>query len=83
MKILKYSEALLNAKNKDWFRNFYKEDEICSDIEVDQINDLASKFKINPLSDYFETKEDIMLQKEYYETTISDLEEMLEETTEN
>ena len=83
MRILKYSEALEKARNKDWFRNFYKEDEICSDIEVDQINDLASKFKINPLSDYFETKEDIMLQKEYYETTISDLEEMLEETTEN
>lgn len=83
MKILKYSEALLNATNKDWFKSFYKEDEICSDIEVDHINDLASKFKTNPLSDYFETKEDIMLQKEYYETTISDLEEMLEESKEN
>ncbi len=77
MKILKYSEALENAKNKDWFKNFYKEDEICSDSEVEQINELALKFKTNPLSEYFETKEDIMLQKEYFETTISDLEEML------
>ena len=83
MRILKYSEALQNAKNKDWFRNFYKEEEICSDIEVENINNLASKFKTNPLCDYFETKENIMLQKEYYETTISDLEEMLEETKEN
>ncbi len=79
MKILKYDEALSRASNPTWFQNFYKREEICSDTEVDNINNLANKFKVNPLSDYFECKEDIMLQKEYYLDTISDLESMLEE----
>ena len=79
MKILTYDEALEKSANKDWFKGFYKKDEICNDLEVNQINELANKFKVNPLSSYFETKEDIMLQKEYFESVILDLEELLEE----
>ena len=65
MKILKYDEALKKSENPDWFKNFYSREEICSDEQVDRINELASKFEVNPLLDYFKIKEDFLLQNIY------------------
>ena len=76
MKILTYDEGLERASNKDWFKNFYKREDYCSDLEVKTINEMVSKMDVNPLSDYFEMDEDIMLQKEYYDDLLAYLSEM-------
>lgn len=76
MKILTYDEALEKASNKDWFKNFYKREEILSDEEVKKINDLANKINPNPLAEYFEDDHDILLQKEYYEDLLEELLEL-------
>lgn len=77
MKILTYNEGLERASNKDWFVKFYKVEDICSDDEVRQINELASKINPNPLPEYFEMDEDIMLQKEYFEDLLEELNELV------
>ena len=74
MKILTYEEALQRSDNQDWFKTFYKKEEIASDEDVKKINSLASQ---NPqlLEEYFEDNEDILLQKEYVEDLIDFLRE--------
>ena len=67
MRILKYSEALKRANNPDWFINTYKEEEICNDIEVDEINKLVDEVSDRALIVYFGFNDDLMLQKEYYD----------------
>ena len=64
--ILKYNEALEKAENKDWFKSFYKIDEVSDDDTVDEINDLVNKLGGNQiLFDYFEIKDDMILLKIY------------------
>ena len=63
--ILKYDEALMKAENPDWFKNFYKKEDLASDDEVDEINTLVKELGENVLFDYFEIKEDMVLQKDY------------------
>ncbi|RIA77788.1 hypothetical protein EI71_00942 [Anaeroplasma bactoclasticum] len=63
--ILKYDEALEKAENKDWFKSFYKREDLASDSEVNQINTLVKELGEDVLFDYFEIKEDMVLQKEY------------------
>ena len=67
MRILKYSEALKRANNPDWFIYTYKEEEICNDIEVDEINKLVDEVSDRALIVYFGFNDDLMLQKEYYD----------------
>ena len=67
MRILKYSEELKRANNTDWFINTYKEEEICNDIEVDEINKLVDEVSDKALIVYFGFNDDLMLQKEYYD----------------
>ncbi len=76
MKILTYDEALEKSDNKDWFKTFYKKEEIASDDECKLINSLASQNN-QLLIDYFEDDSDILLQKEY----VDDLVEYLRENT--
>lgn len=67
MKILKYSEALKRSSNPDWFLNTYKEEEICNDSEVDEINKLVDEVSDKALIAYFGFNDDLMLQREYYD----------------
>ena len=76
--ILTYDEALKRASNPDWFKSFYNKDELASDEEVLQINNLVKEVGEDKLFEYFEIKEDMVLQKEY----VLDLIEYLEETKE-
>ena len=76
MKILTYDEALEKASNKDWFKGFYKKEEILSNDEVKRINELADKVSPNFLAEYFEDDHDILLQKEYYEDLLEELLEL-------
>lgn len=64
--ILKYDEALNKSLNPEWFKNTYKREEICSDEQVDKINELVNLVGENYLFDYFCIKEDMFLQEEYY-----------------
>jgi hypothetical protein len=63
--ILKYDEALEKAENKDWFKSFYKREDLASDSEVNQINTLVKELGEDVLFDYVEIKEAMVLQKEY------------------
>ena len=64
--ILKYDEALEKADNKEWFKSFYKKDEVSDDDTVDEINELVTKLGGNQiLTDYFEIKDDMILLKMY------------------
>ena len=64
--ILKYDEALEKASNKEWFKSFYKVDEVSDDETVDEINDLVKKLGGNQvLFNYFEIKDDMILLKIY------------------
>jgi hypothetical protein len=63
--ILTYDEALNRADNKEWFKQFYKREEIISDEEVKEINELVLKAGEKALQDYFEIKDDMFLQREY------------------
>ena len=65
--ILTYDEALKRAENPDWFKSFYKKEDLASDIDVEKINTLVKELGENILFDYFEIKEDMVLQKEYVE----------------
>jgi len=68
--ILKYSEALERSSNKDWFKTFCKESDVCNDQEVDTINKLVKEVGEKVLMDYFGIYEDFYLQKEYYEEVL-------------
>ena len=57
--ILTYDEALNRADNKEWFKQFYKREEIISDEEVKEINELVLKAGEKALQDYFEIKDDM------------------------
>ncbi len=63
--ILTYDEALARSSNKEWFKSFYKKDDLASDEEVNAINKLVLEVGINYLDDYLEMKDDTILQKEY------------------
>lgn len=74
--ILKYSEARNKASNPDWFDSFYKKDEIASDSEVLQINNLVKIVGEDKLFEYLEIKEDTIIQKEYVQDLIDYLEDL-------
>lgn len=75
--ILTYDEAKMRADNPEWFEGYYKRDEICSDSEVKEINDLVKKVGEDKLFEYFGINEDMFLQKEYMEDLMAFLEESL------
>lgn len=77
--ILTYDEALKRAENPDWFRSFYKKEDLASDIDVEKINTLVRELGENILFDYFEIKEDMVLQKEYVEDLLDYLNEIKSE----
>ena len=77
--ILTYDEALQKAENPDWFKGFYKKEDLASDIDVNKINNLVKELGEDILFDYFEIKEDMVLQKEYVEDLLLYLEEIKEE----
>lgn len=76
--ILTYDEALEKAANKDWFKSFYKREDLASDSEVNQINTLVKEIGEDVLFDYFEIKEDMVLQKEYVLDLLDYLEDVKE-----
>jgi len=75
--ILTYDEALNRADNKEWFKQFYKREEIISDEEVKEINALVLKAGEKALQDYFEIKDDMFLQKEYKDDLIDYLNDVI------
>lgn len=77
--ILTYDEALKRAENPDWFKSFYKKEDLASDIDVEKINTLVRELGENILFDYFEIKEDMVLQKEYVEDLLDYLNEIKSE----
>lgn len=74
--ILTYDEGLKRASNPDWFKSFFKRDDIATDEEVDKINTLAQEVGISYLNDYLEDDSDIILQSEYVDDLIAYLEEV-------
>lgn len=74
--ILTYDEALKKANNPDWFKSFYKKEDLASDDEVLKINNLVKEVGEDKLFEYFEIKEDMVLQKEYVLDLIEYLEEL-------
>lgn len=54
MKLLTYDEALEKAENKNWFVEFYKKDEVCTDLEVAQANELAESISATCLKEFLE-----------------------------
>lgn len=82
--ILKYDEALAKADNKEWFKSFYKRDEVSDDDTVDEINDLVKKLGGNQvLINYFEIKEDMILLKIYEDDLFDYLYDLEEEKGSN
>ena len=74
--ILTYDEALKKANNPDWFKSFYKKEDLASDEDVIKINNLVKEVGEDKLFEYFEIKEDMVLQKEYVLDLIEYLEEL-------
>lgn len=78
--ILKYSEAMNRAENKEWFKSFYKENEVSNDETVDEINDLVKELGGNEiLYNYFDIKDDILLLKIYEDDLLDYLYDLKEE----
>ena len=75
--ILTYDEALNRTDNKEWFKQFYKREEIISDEEVKEINELVLKAGEKALQDYFEIKDDMFLQREYKDDLIDYLNDVI------
>lgn len=75
--ILTYDEALNRADNKEWFKQFYKREEIISDEEVKEINELVLKAGEKALQNYFEIKDDMFLQREYKDDLIDYLNDVI------
>ena len=76
--ILTYDEALKKAQNPDWFKGFYKKEDLASDSDVNKINNLVKELGEDVLFDYFEIKEDMVLQKEYVDDLLDYLYELKE-----
>lgn len=74
--ILTYDEGLKRAGNPEWFKSFFKRDEIATDEEVKKINVLALEVGLSYLNEYLEDDSDIILQREYVADLISYLEEV-------
>lgn len=74
--ILTYDEALQKSSNPEWFKSIYKKDEIASDSEVLEINNLVKEVGEEALFDYFSIKEDLFIQKEYVLDLIDYLEDL-------
>ena len=79
--ILTYDEAKNKADNPTWFSFFYKREEIASDEEVNQINSVVKVVGEDKLHEYFQIKEDMLLQKEYVEDLMWYLNEIKEGRT--
>lgn len=76
MKLLTYDEALENAENKEWFKGFYKREEVCTDEEIKEANDLASSISSTCLKEYFGEDSDILLLNIYYDNLMDYLEDL-------
>lgn len=74
--ILTYDEGLKRASNPEWFKSFFKRDDIATDEEVKKINLLATEVGLSYLNEYLEDDSDIILQREYVADLISYLEEV-------
>ena len=68
--ILTYDEGLERSDNKEWFKSFFKREDLASDSKVKLINDLANEVGINFLNEYLEDDEDIALQDIYADDLI-------------
>lgn len=78
--ILTYDEGFKRASNPEWFKSFFKRDEIATDEEVKKINELALEVGISYLKEYLEEDRDVILQREYVADLISYLEEVKDGT---
>ncbi len=76
MKLLTYDEALERAENKNWFINFYKKDEVCTDEEVREANELAESISATCLKDFFGEDADVLLLNIYYDNLMDYLEDL-------
>lgn len=74
--ILTYDEGFKRASNPEWFKSFFKRDEIVTDEEVKKINELALEVGLSYLKEYLEEDRDVILQREYVADLISYLEEV-------
>lgn len=74
--ILTYDEGFKRASNPEWFKSFFKRDEIATDEEVKKINELALGVGLSYLKEYLEEDRDVILQREYVADLISYLEEV-------
>lgn len=74
--ILTYDEGFKRASNPEWFKSFFKRDEIATDEEVKKINELALEVGLSYLMEYLEEDRDVILQREYVADLISYLEEV-------
>lgn len=74
--ILTYDEGFKRASNPEWFKSFFKRDEIATDEEVKKINELALEVGLLYLKEYLEEDRDVILQREYVADLISYLEEV-------
>lgn len=78
--ILTYDEGFKRASNPEWFKSFFKRDEIATDEEVKKINELALEVGLSYLKEYLEEDRDVILQREYVADLISYLEEVKDGT---
>ena len=76
MKLLTYDEALDRAENKNWFINFYSKDEVCTDQEVREANELARSISATCLKDFFGEDADVLLLNIYYDNLMDYLEDL-------
>lgn len=76
MKLLTYDEALDRAENKNWFKNFYSKDEVCTDQEVREANELARSISSTCLKDFFGEDADVLLLNIYYDNLMDYLEDL-------
>jgi KaiC/GvpD/RAD55 family RecA-like ATPase len=78
--ILKYEEALKKDSNKEWFKSFYKKDEVSSDDTVNEINELVNELGGNQiLTNYFEISDDMILLKMYEDDLLDYLYDLKDE----
>lgn len=74
--ILTYDEGIKRATNPEWFKSFFKREDIASDEEVKKINSLVNEVGISYLDEYLEDDSDIILQKDYVYDLIEYLEQV-------
>lgn len=74
--ILTYDEGFKRASNPEWFKSFFKRDEIATDEEIKKINELALEVGLSYLKEYLEEDRDVILQREYVADLIPYLEEV-------